>query len=100
LRPERVRDERFYAGCFDHGASDDGGRDEFDESAALSRSSSPTRSVSAATMPFNSASSARNPAFSARNAAFSAASEASDTNDTLPDHTARSTRHAEHHANS
>jgi hypothetical protein len=34
LRPERVRDERFFAGFFDHGASEDGGREEFDESAA------------------------------------------------------------------
>jgi hypothetical protein len=32
LRPDLVRDERFFAGCFDHGASDDGGRDEFEES--------------------------------------------------------------------
>jgi hypothetical protein len=33
LRPDLVRDERFLAGFFDHGASDDGGREEFDESA-------------------------------------------------------------------
>lgn len=33
LRPELVRDERFLAGFFDHGASDDGEREEFDESA-------------------------------------------------------------------
>jgi len=32
LRPERVRNERFLAGLFDHGASEDGGRDEVDES--------------------------------------------------------------------
>jgi hypothetical protein len=33
LRPDLVRDERFFAGFFDHCASDDGGREEFDESA-------------------------------------------------------------------
>jgi hypothetical protein len=34
LRPEAVRNERLRAGFFDHGASDEGGRDEFDESAS------------------------------------------------------------------
>jgi len=33
LRPDLVPDERFFAGFFAHGASDDGGRGEFDESA-------------------------------------------------------------------
>ena len=33
-RPDLVRDERFLAGFFDQGASEDGGREEFDESAA------------------------------------------------------------------
>jgi hypothetical protein len=37
LRPEAVRGERFFAGFFAHGASDDGGRDEVDESAARAR---------------------------------------------------------------
>jgi hypothetical protein len=31
--PDRVRDERFFAGFFSHGASEEGGRDEFDEAA-------------------------------------------------------------------
>jgi len=34
LRPDLVRDERFFADLLSHGASDDGGRDEFDESEA------------------------------------------------------------------
>ncbi len=50
LRPERVRDERFRAGLF-HGASDDGGRDEFDESIPRRRSNSATRSTNTATNP-------------------------------------------------
>ncbi len=67
LRSDLLRDERFFAGFFDHGASDDGGREEFDESEANTRSNSscPTR---------NAAFSVRKSAFSARNAAFSAAS--------------------------
>jgi hypothetical protein len=32
LRPDRPRDERFLAGFLSHGTSEDGGRDEFDES--------------------------------------------------------------------
>jgi hypothetical protein len=55
LRPDLVRDERFLAGFFDHGASDDGGRDEFDESELNRRSSSATRSVTTANIRFNSA---------------------------------------------
>ncbi|MBI1758457.1 MAG: hypothetical protein HYR62_04430 [Actinobacteria bacterium] len=43
LRPERVRDDRFFAGCFNHGASVDGGREEFDESPPTRRSNSDTR---------------------------------------------------------
>ena len=86
LRPERVRDERFFAGFFAHGASEDGGREEFDESAASARSSSAIRSVNLAITAINSpilAFSTRSCATSARRAAFSAAScsteRASDT---------------------
>ena len=67
LRPDRVRDDRFLAGFLSHGASEEGGRDEFDESADRRRSSSAIRSDSSASIRFSSA-------FSARNAAFSAAS--------------------------
>lgn len=45
-RPDVPREERFFAGCFAHGASDEGGRDEFDESDASRRSNSATRRVS------------------------------------------------------
>jgi hypothetical protein len=45
LRPERPRDERFFAGFFSHGSSDDGGREEFDESADRRRSNSAIRSA-------------------------------------------------------
>jgi hypothetical protein len=45
LRPDLVRDDRFFAGRFDHATSDDGGRDKFDESAANRRSNSATRCV-------------------------------------------------------
>jgi len=31
LAPDLLRSERFFAGFFDHGASDDGGREEFDD---------------------------------------------------------------------
>jgi hypothetical protein len=54
LRPNLVRDERFFAGFFDHGASDDGGREEFNESADTWRSNSATRCVNTATKAFNS----------------------------------------------
>jgi hypothetical protein len=77
LRPDLVRDDRFCAGFFAHGASEEGGRDQFEESAASRRSSSATRSVNAATMRVNSSCPARNSAFSARNAAFSATSRTS-----------------------
>jgi len=43
-RPDRVRDERFTRD-FSHSASEDGGRDEFDESAPNQRSSSAIRSA-------------------------------------------------------
>jgi hypothetical protein len=33
LRLDLVREDRFFAGFFAHGASEDGGRDEFVESA-------------------------------------------------------------------
>jgi hypothetical protein len=42
LRPDLLRDERFLAGFFDHGASEDGSREEFNESQANRRSSSVT----------------------------------------------------------
>jgi hypothetical protein len=58
LRPDRARDDRLRAGFLAHGASDDGGREEFDESAPRRRSNSATRSVNAATIRFNSAFSA------------------------------------------
>src|SRR5450755_1052403 len=45
LRPDRSRDDRGLAGCLLHGASEDGGREEFDESAPSRRSSSATRAV-------------------------------------------------------
>jgi len=40
LRPDRVRDERFFARVMSHGGSVDGGREEFDESAPSRRCSS------------------------------------------------------------
>lgn len=69
LRPDLVRDERIFAGFFAHGASDDGGREEFEESPAAwrfnsaissacsltTRSSCATCPVNTATMLFNSA---------------------------------------------
>lgn len=55
LRPDLLRDERFFAGFFSHSASDDGGREEFDESADRRRSSSQIRSDSSATTRFSSA---------------------------------------------
>jgi hypothetical protein len=59
LRPDRPRDERFFVGFFAHGASENGGREEFDESDDRRRSNSAIRSVWAATTDLNSASSAR-----------------------------------------
>jgi hypothetical protein len=53
-----VRDERFFAGFLSHGASDEGGREEFDESADKRRSNSQIRSDSSATTRFSSAFSA------------------------------------------
>lgn len=47
LRPDWDREDRFLAGFFDQGASEDGGREEFDESDANRRSNSATRCVSA-----------------------------------------------------
>jgi hypothetical protein len=93
VRPERVRDARFFAGFFPRGASDDGGRGEFDESAEIwrfnsaissprartTRSSSATCPVTTANMRFSSPYSARNAAFSARNPEFSARSAAFST---------------------
>ena len=81
LRPDRVRAERFFAGCLDHGGSEDGGLDEFDESVPARRSNSPIRSVnsaitrsSVAICPRSAAFSVRSAAFSVRSAALSAAS--------------------------
>src|SRR5664279_1078496 len=45
LRPDRSRDDRGFAGFFAYGESEDGGREEFDESAPSRRSSSATRAV-------------------------------------------------------
>jgi hypothetical protein len=50
LRPDLVREERFFAGFFDHGSSEDGGRDEFDESAADLRLNSAISSACSATI--------------------------------------------------
>jgi hypothetical protein len=108
LRPDLLRDERFFAGFFDHGASEDGGREEFDESQANRRSSSVTRCVNAATMRRSSSCSARNTAFSVRNPAFSARSTAfsaascpssarSGPTTPSPDPSRRSTQHAGDH---
>jgi hypothetical protein len=58
LRPDAIRDERFFAGFLSQGASDDGGREEFDESADSRRSSAQIRSDSSATTRFSSAFSA------------------------------------------
>lgn len=46
LRPDLVREERFAAGFFAHGASEEGGREQFDESADNRCSNSATRLVS------------------------------------------------------
>ena len=56
LRPERVREERFAAGFFTNGESDDSGRDEFDESR-------PSGARNAATRPSSSSRRRRNAAF-------------------------------------
>jgi hypothetical protein len=48
LRPDRLLDERFFAGCLSHGASDDGGRDDVEESRPKRRSSSTIRSACSA----------------------------------------------------
>jgi hypothetical protein len=45
-----LRGERFFPGCFDHGASDDGGREEFDESGASRRFNPEISSACPATM--------------------------------------------------
>lgn len=60
LRPERVRDERFFAGFYDHGASDDGGREEFDESAEDPRLNSAISSACSLTIRSSSTTCARN----------------------------------------
>jgi hypothetical protein len=93
LRPDLDRDERFFAGFFAHGASDDGGREEFEESAAawrfnpaissacslMTRSSCATCPVSAATMLFISACSTRTAASLARSSSTAARSAAFST---------------------
>ena len=68
LRPDRVREDRLGAGLA-HGASEDGGFDEFDESDPNRRSSSATRSVNRATV-------ARSRAFSASSRSIVAACRA------------------------
>jgi hypothetical protein len=50
LRPDLAREERFLAGFFDHGASEDGGREEFDESAEDRRLNSAISSACSATI--------------------------------------------------
>jgi hypothetical protein len=55
LRPDLVREEHLHAGFFDHGASEDGGRAEFDESSPSRRSNSAILSVCRPTIPSNSA---------------------------------------------
>src|SRR5205807_7833178 len=62
VRPDRVRDERFLAGFFSQGRSEDGGREELDESVDRRRSNSMIRSACAATTRLNSVSSASNSA--------------------------------------
>ena len=57
LRPDRSRQERCFAGFLFHGGSEDGGREEFDESAPSRRSSSATRAVN---LSINSACAATN----------------------------------------
>ncbi|MDQ3153853.1 MAG: hypothetical protein M3R63_19790 [Actinomycetota bacterium] len=59
LRPDRVRDDRFLAGFFAHGASDEGGREDVDESAASRRLSSAISSACSPTTRRSSALSAR-----------------------------------------
>jgi hypothetical protein len=46
LRPDRCRDDRAFAGFFVYGESEDGGREELDESAASLRSNSAILAVS------------------------------------------------------
>ena len=48
LRPDRLRDERFFAGCLSPGASADGGRDDVEEFLPRRRSSSAIRSACSA----------------------------------------------------
>src|SRR5664280_2092261 len=45
LRPDRSRDDRGFAGFLLHGGSEDGGREEFDESKPSRRSNSATREL-------------------------------------------------------
>lgn len=50
LRPVLCRDDRFFAGFLPHGASVDGGREEFEESVPNCRSSSAIRLLCWATV--------------------------------------------------
>jgi hypothetical protein len=65
LRPDRDRDDRFCAGFFAHGASDDGGREDVDESAASRRFNSAISSACSPTTRRNSELSARSASTSA-----------------------------------
>jgi hypothetical protein len=65
LRPGLVREERLFAGFFDHGSSADGGRDEFDESAADRRFNSAVSSACPAAIRSSSTTRAVSSAFSA-----------------------------------
>jgi hypothetical protein len=49
LRPDLLCEDRCFAGCFDHGTSDDGGREEFDESAEDPRFNSASSSACSVT---------------------------------------------------
>jgi hypothetical protein len=74
-----------------HGASDDGGRDEFDESTASRRSNSSIRSPCAAITRACSALRSDSSFTSANNRSWV---QASGTTNTLPDSDRRSSRHA------
>jgi hypothetical protein len=91
-RPGLAREERFFAGFFDHGASDDGGREEFDEPAEDPRFNSAIPSACSATIRSSPTTRAANRATNCRSCSQVGAS---DTQPTLPDPAERSTRHAD-----
>jgi hypothetical protein len=75
LRPDLLRDERFLAGFFNHGASEDGGREEFDESAETWRFNSAIASACSRTIRSSSTTCARNCPTSPRSCSSVAASD-------------------------